>query len=128
MSRLTIPLRPDTPGVYSEELNHIPPGSMCKEPFVTLRATEIEPGLVVSVLAGNSRSPTPGRARDDRRDDSDPFEPRIKVDRDEAIRMAFAGQTYYYSEHPLRAGQLGAVDSHAAHRDAPYVHDAGSAQ
>lgn len=96
---------------------------------MTLRATEIEPGLVVPVLAGNSRSLTLGRARDDRRDDSDPFEPRIKVDRDEAIRMAFAGQTYYlYSEHRLRAGQFGAVDSHAAHWDAPYVHDAGSAQ
>jgi hypothetical protein len=99
------------------------------ETAVTLRATELEPGLVVSVLAGNSRLPTPGRARHDRRNDSDPFEPRIKVDRDKAIRMAFACQTYYfYSEHRLRAGQLGAVDSYAAHGDAPYVHDAGSAQ
>lgn len=96
---------------------------------MTLPATELEPGLVVSVLAGNSRLPTPGRARHDRRNDSDPFEPRIKVDRDEAIRMAFAGQTYYfYSEHRLRAGQLGAVDSHAAPWDVPYVHDPGSAQ
>jgi hypothetical protein len=59
-----------------------------------------------------------------RRDDSDPFEPRIKADRDKTIRMAFAGQTdSFYSEYRLRAGQLGAVDG-----DAPYVHDAGSAQ
>ena len=37
VSRLTIPLRPDTPGVYSGELNHIPPGSMCRQPQQLVR-------------------------------------------------------------------------------------------
>ena len=82
------------------------------------------------MLADNSWSRTSGRACDDRRDDSEPFEPRIKVDRDKVLRLDVASQTYRFClRRCLRADQLGAVDRDGALTDALHVlQDAGSAR